>query len=137
VHREREREREKRKDKIVGSGENFWFVWRFFAKECTKVVVFPNYVVVVVSCEKAQISCPYIYGFDILIIVTSCDSCCYRLGAQFFFDYSFGFRNQAAASFSRNKTCATHNKSDGFDGRWRRVSSFSSIAIWNSERRRA
>ncbi len=29
--RERERERE-RKDKIVGSGENFWFVWRFFCK---------------------------------------------------------------------------------------------------------
>jgi len=79
----------------VGSGENFWFVLRFFAKECTKeVVVFSNSVVVVVSCEKPQISCPYIYGFDILSIVTSCDRCCYRLGAQFFFDYSFGFRNR-------------------------------------------
>ncbi len=166
------------------------------------------------SCEKPQISCPYIYGFDILSIVTSCDSFCHRLGAQFFFDYSFGFRNrreffypffvflpsavvlcfalsiciciinpfsllfsvgkqerekercevlkkgcweiwkkgvcsicliicccwvssEAAASFSRSKTCATHNESDGFDGRWRRVSSFSSIAIWNSERRKA
>lgn len=209
---ETERERE-RKDKIVGSGENFWFVWRFFAKECTKEVVFPNYVVVVVSCEKPQISCPYIYGFDILSIVTSYDRCCHRLGAQFFFDYSIGFRNrefltrflffcrlrlfcvlpfrsafassthfvfssllenrrerkrdvrslrrivgrsgkkgvcsicliicccwlpsEAAASFSRSKTCATHNESDGFDGRWRRVSSFSSIAISNSETRRA
>ncbi len=49
---ERERKRE-RKDKIVGSGENFGFVWRFFAQECTKEVVFPNYVVAVVSCEKA------------------------------------------------------------------------------------
>ncbi len=45
--------------------------------------------------------------------------------------------SEAAASFSRSKTCATHNESDGFDGRWKRVSSFSSIAIWNSERRRA
>jgi len=45
--------------------------------------------------------------------------------------------SEAAASFSRSKTCATHNESDGFDGRWRRVSSFSSIAIRNSERRRA
>jgi hypothetical protein len=51
-------------------------------------------VVVVVSCEKPQISCPYIYGFDLLSIVTSCDSCWHRLGAQFFFDYSFGFRNR-------------------------------------------
>jgi hypothetical protein len=41
TQRERERERE-RKDNIVGSGENFWFVWRFFANECTKEVVFPN-----------------------------------------------------------------------------------------------
>jgi hypothetical protein len=39
--RESERERE-RKDNIVGSGENFWFVWRFFANECMKEVVFPN-----------------------------------------------------------------------------------------------
>jgi hypothetical protein len=50
---ERERERERERYKIVGFGENFGFVWRFFAQECTKEVVFPNYVVAVVSCEKA------------------------------------------------------------------------------------
>ncbi len=91
---ETERERQRDREKILGSGENFGFVWRVFAKECTKEVVFPNYLVVVVSCEKPQISCHYIYGFDILSIVTTCDSCCHRLGAQFFFDYSFGFRNR-------------------------------------------